>query len=120
MSPLWTRAMSAASGSSEGVASEMGRDLPEKGWFQRSPASNRNDATGVRLSLRRNCRPENVKYTIQIEIKHALKSCVVGVRYRLAASETTDRVRQNIELSETRYNLVYEDLGALTSGNLCR
>ena len=38
---------------------------------------------------------------------------------RLAAREATDCVGQDIQLSETRHNLIYEGLGALASRYLC-
>ena len=69
---------------------------------------------GAGLAQRWNRRSQNVKYGIQIEVEHALKRGVVGVRDRLATGETTDRVRQNIELSETLHNLIYQGLGALS------
>ena len=60
------------------------------------------------VSQRRNRRPQNVKHTIQIEIKHALERRIVGLDDRLAAREATDCVRQDVQLSETRHNLIYE------------
>src|SRR5439155_6515488 len=86
--------------------------------FQRSPASDRNDSTVARLSQGRNCRPQNVKYGIQIEVKHTLEDCVVGVRDRLATSETADCVSQNLQLSETGNNLINQGVRAFARRNL--
>ncbi len=87
--------------------------------LQRGAASNRNNATSARLPQRGDRDPQNVKYRIQIEIKHFLKSCIVGISDRLASGEPADRMRQNIEPSETRDNLIHQDLGALASRNVC-
>ena len=38
-----------------------------------------------------------MKYGIQIEVKHTLEDCVVGVRDRLATSETADDVKADLD-----------------------
>src|SRR5207245_9109781 len=87
--------------------------------LQRGAASNRNNATSARLPQRGDRDPQNVKYRIQIEIKHFLKSSssVSAIGWPPANPPTV--CARTSSLPKRCDNLIHQDLGALASRNVC-